>query len=175
MVTSGPRLAAGRAGNVIGGGDFAADRLLPDLIRSITSGEAVEIRNPNSTRPWQHALDPLMGYMLAMNAILNGDNSNAYNFGPTDSSLSVREVLDIAQSAWGEIRIHELESSESSLEARTLDLDSTKAKIELDWKPAWSQQEAILSTINWWKSYLSNPATAQERTEEDITYRLNSG
>lgn len=172
-VTQAPHVCAVRAGNVIGGGDFAADRLMPDLVRSVTSGKALDVRSPNSTRPWQHVLDPLMGYLLTMDSIVNGARPYSYNFGPMDSSLSVREVLNIAETVWSNINLLESKTNNSNFEANNLDLDSDKAVLELKWKPAWSQEEAVVATMNWWRKYLDDSSAVREITDADVEYRLS--
>jgi CDP-glucose 4,6-dehydratase len=138
----GPKIVALRAGNVIGGGDFADARLLPDLIRGFLSGSSVEIRNPESTRPWQHVLDPLVGYVQASNYILEGNNADAFNFAPDGESLSVGAVAQIAQDSWGDSTKVNVVPSDGLLEAATLQLDSHLAKKTLKWRPSWMVEES---------------------------------
>ena len=147
-----PKVFSLRAGNVIGGGDFARNRLLPDLIRGLLSQSPVHIRNADSTRPWQHVLDPLFGYLLAIEATL-GDNSFAsLNFGPQERALSVREVVDIFQST-STMPSCIFESGESeSAESKYLELDSSKAREILAWRPYFTQTESIKETLRWWTS-----------------------
>jgi CDP-glucose 4,6-dehydratase len=171
-ISGGPYICAVRAGNVIGGGDFAQDRLIPDLIRSVTENKTLTIRNPKSTRPWQHALDPLTGYVLSLNAMLSGNRSTAYNFGPQEASLPVEQVLAVAEKIIGPIN-KEVQSSSEVLESALLDLNSEKAMKELNWKPAWTQHEAISATMKWWESYLKAPSEAVSITMRDIDFRLN--
>ena len=171
-VSGGPAICAVRAGNVIGGGDFAQDRLIPDVIRGITEKKTLIIRNPKSTRPWQHALDPLMGYVLSLDAMLSGNESAAYNFGPQEPSLPVGQVLEIAELVTGPID-RMMKSNSEDLESALLDLNSEKAMKELNWKPAWSQKEAILATMKWWEGYLAAPSEAMSITMHDIEFRLN--
>jgi CDP-glucose 4,6-dehydratase len=170
----GPGVCAVRAGNVIGGGDLAADRLVPDLIRSISDGKRLLIRNPLSTRPWQHALDPLLGYLFAMNALVSGQCSPAYNFGPTESSLPVMRVIEIFESVLGKLNYEILLAEKPNLEALTLNLDSNKAISELNWKPAWDQEAAIRETLTWWLGYMDSSSNAQTLTESNILHRLSS-
>jgi CDP-glucose 4,6-dehydratase len=151
---NGPKIVSLRAGNVIGGGDMALDRLLPDLIRSFETGGKIFVRNPNSTRPWQHVLDPISGYIAA---VIDSKNylSPAYNFSPNGESLKVSEVVDIAAKAWGYAGEIEVRSdSDENYEAEKLHLNSDLAKKELNWKPKWDQEQAIVSTIEWWKKVL---------------------
>ena len=100
-ISGGPKVVAVRAGNVIGGGDWGDNRLLPDLIRSFSSGQKMAVRNPASTRPWQHVLDPLGGYISALEAILGGEKISSVNFGPDTQSIAVSEVVKIAVETWG--------------------------------------------------------------------------
>jgi CDP-glucose 4,6-dehydratase len=164
----GPKMLALRAGNVIGGGDFAEARLLPDLIKGFLKGEAPEIRNPESTRPWQHVLDPLAGYVQASNYILEGNDVNAFNFAPDGESLSVRAVAEIAEKTWGEHSKIKIISSKRSLEAVALQLDSNLAKKHLGWRPSWSQEEAVISTIEWWKKVLKEKTLPIDACENDF-------
>ena len=152
QLKDGPRIIAVRAGNVIGGGDTAANRLLPDLVKGFINEKDVEIRNPNSTRPWQHVLDPLHGYTLAVVRAFSGATQEAFNFGPSENSMTVRDVVQIAAQSWPASSNIKFMDVESDAEALTLELDSTLALKELNWKPKWTQEEAIVSTINWWKN-----------------------
>jgi CDP-glucose 4,6-dehydratase len=165
----GPKLLVLRAGNVIGGGDFAEARLLPDLIRGFVTGETIEIRNPESTRPWQHVLDPLAGYVMASNHVLNGNEADAFNFAPDGESLSVQEVAEIAQKTWGEDSNLEVIPSNASLEAVTLQLDSSLAKEKLGWRPNWSQEEAVESTVGWWKKVRKEETSPIDACDSDLT------
>jgi CDP-glucose 4,6-dehydratase len=149
LVNGGPKITSVRAGNVIGGGDQAENRLLPDLIRSITTNSEIFLRNPQSTRPWQHALDPLWGYVLALTSELE---EPALNFSPDGKSLSVLDVANIAVSTWGSNIKIDLDSRQNKLESNTLELNSSLAKEKLSWKNRWSQENAVISTVNWWKS-----------------------
>ena len=164
-VNGGPKVLSVRAGNVIGGGDWAADRLLPDLIRGFLRNDIIPIRNPNSTRPWQHVLDPLVGYLMASEAILNGAAIESLNFGPIEKSITVKEVVEKCALTWdssGSIEF-DFQTQDANIEAINLDLDSQKATSELGWKPKWSQAEAAVSTTNWWKKVSSgdfSPKTA---------------
>lgn len=149
-----------RAGNVIGGGDLSANRLLPDLVRSFTSGNTPTIRNPNSIRPWQHALDPIMGYLLAINHSIETRTGNDFNFGPTDEGLTVEEVANIACETWCPGLHPKFAEEKSPLhEAHYLDLSSEKALKILDWAPNWNQKDSVKRTINWWKTLGERTAT----------------
>ena len=147
-------IVALRAGNVIGGGDFAANRLLPDIVRGFQNDEKIEIRNPMSTRPWQHVIDPLLGYLAAMQYSVDEGDIKAFNFGPLEGSLSVDEVMKIASNILKvEFKSNEQQLSQKA-ESKLLDLDSGLANEKLRWRPTWSQEEAIISTLNWWKGLL---------------------
>jgi CDP-glucose 4,6-dehydratase len=175
--TGGPKIISVRAGNVIGGGDWADSRLLPDLIRSFISGETINLRSPQSTRPWQHVLDPLIGYLLALDAIRNGQEIASLNFGPIEDSLTVRQVFEIASSSWGAKINLSAESPEIynsiQLEALEIGLNSSLAKELLDWKPYWSQVDAVTATTTWWKKTLLGHRDAERACLEDITQILS--
>ena len=162
-VNGGPSIVTLRSGNVIGGGDFSKDRLIPDLIRSFQSGNPVRIRNLESTRPWMHVLDSLTGYLSAINFSSLENTHNTYNFAPTDKSLTVGEVLDICLDEWPGMFTYESDSTvKSNSEANLLNLNPNKAMSELNWSPNWSQETAVRSTISWWKSTLIENVSAQE-------------
>ena len=166
------KICSARAGNVVGGGDMSKDRLIPDLVRSITSNNKVQIRNPSSRRPWQHVLDPLVGYIYAANALLEGKSFESINFGPTEKSLEVNEVLTIATKEFQnkfEFEIADRGNEILDLESNFLDLDSRFANNELNWYPKWNQKEAISRTCSWWNSTLSNQLSPAEACEKDIS------
>jgi CDP-glucose 4,6-dehydratase len=169
-INSSHRVCSARAGNVIGGGDFAKDRLIPDIVRGIQEKTSVEIRNPKSSRPWQHVLDPLAGYVYAAGALLNNVNLESVNFGPTEKSLSVERVIDIAKQEFSnQLKILiPGDGLELKLESGLLDLDSTLAHSALGWEPKWSQEEAIKLTFAWWKSVLGGSSSPREACERDI-------
>lgn len=148
-------IATARAGNVIGGGDESQDRLLPDLIRAFRAGEPAVVRNPDATRPWQHVLDPLAGYVTLAESLAAGRRlAPAYNFGPgRDANLSVRHMADLAKSAWGcgATWVESPRDGEPA-EAERLSLDSTLAAQDLGWVGRISAGEAIQYTIEWWRS-----------------------
>lgn len=170
--STGPQLLSLRAGNVIGGGDYAENRLLPDLVKGFIKGEIVEIRNRKSTRPWQHALDPLAGYLLATAYNMKNDDLSSVNFSPEGDSLSVERVSKIACSTWGDgARVRILEG-DSELEAHTLQLDSSQAKNKLNWHPKWSQENAVSATIDWWRGIHSKNISALEACNLDLDFLL---
>ena len=165
--------ASARAGNVIGGGDYAENRIIPDLIRGVLYGKATNIRNPRSTRPWQHVLDPLWGYLLTLSALIEGRQIKSINFAPREVSKSVLEVTQIAKSVWNEIQIEEINIDERSaqnqaLESIELHLNSKLAEELLGWKPEFSQEEAVKSSINWWKSLQTSKIPASELISADV-------
>ena len=162
-------VASARAGNVIGGGDWSKNRLIPDSIRSFLKKKPIILRYPNFNRPWQHVLDPLAGYVMASNYVLNGNGADAFNFAPDGESLSVKAVAEIAQKTWGEDSKLEVIPSNASLEAATLQLDSNLAKKVLGWRPSWSQEEAVESTVGWWKKVLKEETSPIDACDSDLT------
>jgi CDP-glucose 4,6-dehydratase len=174
-VSGGPKVVSVRAGNVIGGGDFAKDRIIPDLVRGAISGIPVEIRNPESTRPWQHVLDPCVGYLMALEALLQGVELGALNFGPDTESLEVRVVVGTSLEFFPKIRtnIPQAEVMSSSVESKVLGLNPHFAQSCLKWQPRWSQNEAIRLAFSWWHSYLLDSNVAKELCFLDIKNHLN--
>ena len=147
-------IASARAGNVIGGGDWNNDRIIPDIIRSLQKNSNIEVRNPGAVRPWQHVLEPLSGYLqLAM--LLDSDPlsfSKAYNFGPLPADhLSVKELVEDVIQTWGSGSWKDISDPLQPHEAGLLKLDIGRAKKELQWDPKLSAKEAITWTINWYK------------------------
>ena len=148
-------VATGRAGNVIGGGDWAMDRLLPDFFRALEKRVPLEVRFPNATRPWQHVLEPLSGYMLlAEQLVLQGQaKASSWNFGPSDEgSHTVRWILNnlatrIPEARWTEVGCQHVH------ESGQLKLDSSKARDELDWRPRWAINQALKLTAQWYMSW----------------------
>ncbi len=152
-------VASARAGNVIGGGDWADDRLIPDCIRSILDNKEIHIRNPNATRPWQHVLDPLSGYMTLAEKLYNygPEYSEAWNFGPNDDDArSVEWVVKNLCSKWGNKASYVIDNGTHPHEANYLKLDISKAKSRLSWAPTWDINTAIEKTIEWSKAYFKN-------------------
>ena len=176
-VSGGPSVISVRAGNVIGGGDFAKDRIIPDLVRGAISGMPVEIRNPESTRPWQHVLDPCVGYLMALDALLEGLISKTLNFGPNEESLSVIECVQLCVDNFHHSEIalnyHLATQNEfkSKIEALQLNLDIAQAQQVLNWEPLWNQSMAIEKTVTWW-SQLIKGFSAETLTFENISAYL---
>jgi CDP-glucose 4,6-dehydratase len=171
----GPAVVSVRAGNVIGGGDLAKDRLIPDLIRGLTSGKVVEIRNPGSTRPWQHVLDPLQGYLLTLEFVLSGKELDSLNFGPSENAqFNVQEVVEILkqslQSTSKKVLKTSYAESNSSigLEAQNLTIDSSKAREVLKWVSFWPTQIALERTGDWWGRVISGAESPSEGIKQDI-------
>jgi CDP-glucose 4,6-dehydratase len=168
-------IATARAGNVIGGGDWSEDRLLPDVFRSLIFGENLLIRNPNSVRPWQHTLEPLNGYMLLAEKLFAGnkDFANAWNFGPEDEDAQpVGFILDEIKQIWDEKISWQIADGEHPHETNLLKLDSSKSKNELGWKPKLSLPEALKLTSDWYKSF-KNKENLIETTQKQIEFYIN--
>ena len=161
----GPKIVSVRAGNVIGGGDNSKNRLLPDLIKGFITNSVINIRNPLSTRPWQHVLDPLSGYLLALVA---DSKEKAFNFSPNSKSLSVKKVTEIANKVWGGNGKIEYNNINDYLETKSLSLNSTKAKKVLNWRSHWSQEQAVISTVDWWKNVTDRKMSPKEACTSDI-------
>ena len=149
-------LASARAGNVIGGGDWASDRLVPDCIRAILNKEEIKVRNPYAIRPWQHVLEPLSGYLLlAQKLFTDGVAYNGgWNFGPNDDDvIPVEALVRLLYKTWGEKEKLQIIDGEQPHEAHLLKLDCSKAKKLLDWSPRWNIFEAISKVAEWTKAY----------------------
>lgn len=147
----GPRVASVRAGNVIGGGDWGAERLVPDVMRAAVAGVPVRIRNPDAVRPWQHVLNPLSGYLLVAQALLTGAPADVgWNFGPAQGDVrSAGWLADRLSDLWpGELR-RVLDPGPHPHEAHLLSLDSTRARERLGWRPRWDLQRALASIVSW--------------------------
>ena len=163
------KLAIARAGNVIGGGDVAPDRLLPDLFRAFSAGQTANLRNPDSVRPWQHVLDCLSGYLRICEALLSGSvDQGAFNFGPDPTSpLTVRDVANIALGQWGDSAQWQEVNNEQPHEANLLTLDSNKAKASLGWVEKLSSTDAVSWTVEWEKA-VSESGVARDKTLDQL-------
>ncbi len=151
-------LASARAGNVIGGGDWAEDRLIPDILRAFEKNEPVIVRNPLSTRPWQHVLEPLSGYLVLAQHLFDEGSSFAegWNFGPKDEDCKpVSWILEKMVDIWGNGAKWELDKNNNPHEAGFLKLDCSKAAMRLNWSPKWNLENTLESIINWHQNYLS--------------------
>ncbi len=156
----GKAIATARAGNVIGGGDWCEDRLIPDVVRAMSAGESVRIRNPRSTRPWQHVLEPLSGYLTLAARLLTDPTrfASAFNFGPDEHDvLEVEKVVQLALKSWGSGRYHIDVDPEAPHEAALLRISSDRAKEMLGWHPKWNAVTAIQKTVDWYGHATSDP------------------
>lgn len=155
----GKAIASVRAGNVIGGGDWAKDRIIPDCIRALESGETIEIRSPKSIRPWEHVLEPLSGYLLLGEKMVENPikYSQGWNFGPNlDSIVTVWEIAEKVVGNYGAGSLKDVSNPNELHEAKLLALDIAKARFELGWKPTLNINETIELTVEWYKKYLEN-------------------
>lgn len=149
-------LASARAGNVIGGGDWAPDRLIPDIMRAVSQSKKVTIRNPRATRPWQYVLEPLSGYLFLGQKLLEGrkEFADSWNFGPSETeNLSVCEIVQDVKRIWPKIEYEIHSDPNQPHEAGLLRLDCSKALIKLNWAPVWSGHDSIKKTIQWYRAF----------------------
>lgn len=152
-------LASARAGNVLGGGDWAEDRLIPDIMRAVGKNEKVIIRNPHASRPWQHVLEPLSGYLMLGQRLLEGKSEFAegWNFGPDDeSNITVEDVVSCIKSEWDRVDYEIRSSKDNPHEAGLLKLDCSKAHSKLKWKPVWDIKKTFAITARWYKEFYEN-------------------
>ncbi|MGE5652206.1 MAG: CDP-glucose 4,6-dehydratase [Bacillota bacterium] len=172
FAAGGPLLASARAGNVIGGGDWSDDRLLPDAARAVARRQPLLIRNPAATRPWQHVLESLHGYLLLAARLLDGDRTfaDAFNFGPDAAdNLSVAEVLTRLQRHWPELAWQmDPQAGAAPREAGFLYLDSSKARRLLDWTPTWDLARGLEQTARWYRAVAENPSRARAIAEQQL-------
>ena len=178
MAQGGMGLASVRAGNVIGGGDWATDRLVPDLVRAFESGVAPQIRSPDAVRPWQHVLEAIGGYLMIADRLLAGDQSvaDAWNFGPADDDTRpVSWIVEQMRAAWG--GTHEAVPFSGAVphEAGLLKLDCAKAREELDWSPSLPLAEALDWIVDWHKSVNAGADAAETTLAQIDAYRRRSG
>lgn len=168
----GPLLATARAGNVIGGGDWSEDRLIPDLVRAVQCRVPMEIRYPHATRPWQHVLDPLGGYLLLGQKLLEGQRefAEAWNFGPdAEDNRTVAEVLERLRAYWPELT-WQVTPQPQPHEAALLHLDSNKARQRLGWLPAWGLAGGLYATARWYREFTETGALlSHQQLEEYLT------
>jgi CDP-glucose 4,6-dehydratase len=158
LQSSGIAVASARAGNVIGGGDWAADRLVPDILRAFEANQPVTIRNPHATRPWQHVLEPLSGYLtLAEHLYTQGQAyAEGWNFGPNDDDAQpVQWIVEHMVNGWGKGASWQQDGGVHPHEANYLKLDISKAKARLDWQPRWSLAAGLQATTDWHQQWLA--------------------
>lgn len=164
-------IAVARAGNVIGGGDWSKDRLIPDVVRSLENKKKINIRNPNSIRPWQHVLEPIIGYLsLGINLSSNPIRfSNAYNFGPNTSDfLSVKDIVELSIDFWGNGAYSIKEELNQPHEAKLLKLDISKAFSELNWHPIFCSKQSLEFTLEWYRNFNARPELVKFYTKNQI-------
>ena len=174
LAEAGVQLASVRAGNVIGGGDWATDRLIPDFLRAVDAGKSLSVRSPNAVRPWQHVLEPLSGYLLLAERLVNegADFAEAWNFGPEEAdSKPVSWILDrlcqrIPSANWV------LDGSPQPHEAGVLKLDSVRAKTKLNWAPRWSLDTALDKTVEWHQLWRECQSMAEVSVHQIEAYKI---
>ena len=167
-------ISTARAGNVIGGGDWADNRLIPDIMRSIKLKKTLDIRNPTFTRPWQHVLDPIMGYLILAQKMWHNKINTAFNFGPkSKKKYSVKDIVLIAKKKFPELNLNFVKNYNGPNEARALQLNASKAKKILSFYPTFSFEQSIDRTFNWYyKFYKGN--NAHDLCMDDINYYFKS-
>jgi len=168
-------LATARAGNVIGGGDWAADRLVPDCLRAFAEGDSVRLHFPTAVRPWQHVLEPLAGYLLLAEQLLSTDGNRfatAWNFGPDAcGDATVGDIAETTARCWGkDASVEHIPLSDHLHEAGLLRLDSTRARCKLNWQPRWSLQHALAQTVAWHRAWLQGTNMAAYSLEQIHAY-----
>jgi CDP-glucose 4,6-dehydratase len=150
------RMATVRAGNVIGGGDWSEDRLIPDAVRAVQSGGILGIRNPGSVRPWQHVLEPLAGYLAVGQELISESvfAASAWNFGPeAEGDISVRDIVMCFQQAWPVFQVDVTPEIDAPTETKTLRLDSSRAIAHLGWRPLWDWRTAVARSASWYRAF----------------------
>lgn len=168
-------LASARAGNVVGGGDWSEDRLVPDLVRGIISGAKIAIRNPRALRPWQHVLDPLYGYLLLAQRLCAGERDFAgpWNFGPHETSIPVSDLAERCVRLWGKDKGRarlQLAADKSQMhEAHYLKLDCSKAQAQLGWQARLGVDDMLQWTVDWYRNVIQDAQCAQQLTCRQIT------
>lgn len=169
LAEQGVSVATARAGNVIGGGDWAVDRLIPDAVRGWQAGRRLTVRRPQAIRPWQHVLEPLAGYLALVEKLWDAPAlAGAYNFGPeTGEAATVREVVELARSAYGQGEVVWEDGSDGPHEAGWLGLEIVKARVLLGVKPRWTLPEAVRRTMHWYRR-LAEGVDVRTLCEADI-------
>jgi CDP-glucose 4,6-dehydratase len=168
----GVQLATVRAGNVIGGGDWAEDRIVTDIVRHLAAGEPVPVRNPAAVRPWQHVLEPLTGYLSLAAAMLAEPAAawcTGWNFGPAaEDDITVQQLTELFIQAWGDGRWEDMHDPRAPIETHVLRLAIDKSLADLPWRPRLSSREAILRTAAWFRAFAADPASARALCLADI-------
>jgi CDP-glucose 4,6-dehydratase len=170
---NGVSLASVRSGNVIGGGDWAEDRLLPDCMKALMENRPIVIRCPDAVRPWQHVLEPLFGYLLVAQLLYQEGPrfAGAWNFGPEDSSAKpVRWIVERIVEDWGGKACWEIDQGFHPYEAHTLKLDCSKAKLKLGWYPQWGLETSLKNTIEWYRAYCNHEDMFMETKKQIKDY-----
>jgi CDP-glucose 4,6-dehydratase len=156
LSAQGVAVATTRAGNVIGGGDWATDRLVPDALRAWQAGASLQVRYPQAVRPWQHVLEPLSGYLMLAERLYDGREAEAWNFGPADDDVRpVGQLLDSLAGIWGEGASWQSDANDHPHEAGLLRLDSSKARMVLGWQPKFNIDQALGRVVRWHRAWLS--------------------
>jgi len=174
---SGPRVATARAGNVIGGGDWSEDRLVPDLVRAASAGDTLRIRNPHAIRPWQHVLEPLSGYLRLGQCLLAGDDvQGPWNFGPSaDAALPVQALVSQTLALWPGLR-SEHQPGPHPYEAQALHLNCSKAARMLSWRSLWNADDTLQRTIQWYRAYYQHSLLhSNEDLQDYVTAARSAG
>ncbi len=166
------RLASARAGNVIGGGDWARDRIVTDCIAALCAGKPIGVRNPGATRPWQHVLEPLSGYLWLAAKLLGSDghrHGQAWNFGPPMQSVcTARELVELLIDSWGEGGWEDLSDPDAPHEAKLLALSCEKAFRHLGWEPTWQLRDCIRETVHWYRQWNEGHVDPRALCEQQI-------
>ncbi len=169
-ISGGPKLVSVRAGNVIGGGDFSENRIIPDIIRGVLNGTQIEIRSPSSTRPWQHVMDVSLAYLSCIETLLEEMKVASINIGPSEHSLEVRKLIELAQNFWPD-KVLTVESLHNKkIESENLRLDSTLASNLLRWRNRCSQIEAINLTFRWWDAHIFKEEMVSACIKRDLVW-----
>jgi CDP-glucose 4,6-dehydratase len=162
-----------RSGNVIGGGDFAKDRLAPDLVRAFMTEQKCEIRNPQNTRPWLHVIDPLIGYILGLQDSIGKSDLESFNFGPIGRGISVEKFAELFNQIFQNQISLTVQESDFKLESKYLSLDSSKSTELLGWKPKLTQDDSIFWTAKWWSNFFAGEKTIETLITDDLERYFN--
>jgi CDP-glucose 4,6-dehydratase len=170
------RIATARAGNVIGGGDWSEDRLIPDIVRGISSHQPVVIRRPDSVRPWQHVLEPVRGYLLLAQRLSESrEYAEAWNFGPREEdAIPVADLAKRLVAAWGKGELTIQPEPDAPHEAQNLRLNTSKARTRLHWNPVLDLGQALDWTADWYRTYYADPMAAASMTAQQIQQHVEA-